>query len=99
MQECITELKPLFLEKTAICFVCDDKFVPYFSVALESLYRNSDKNKEYDIIVLESDISKDNKCNFESYNTNKYKQMFVSRTFFSFNGNCSNLPYYQSSVH
>ncbi len=45
----------------AIVFTLDDTYVPYFSVALAGIAINGLKNKTYDIVVLSTDISEQNK--------------------------------------
>ncbi|MDR2123953.1 MAG: glycosyltransferase family 8 protein [Desulfovibrio sp.] len=40
-----------------VVFACDVNFVPYFSVALQSIIENSTENNNYDIILLYRNIS------------------------------------------
>lgn len=57
-------LKPAFLntEKTVpIVFAANATFAPVCAVAISSVIANSNRNYQYDIIVLESDISKTDK--------------------------------------
>ncbi|MBR2525330.1 glycosyltransferase family 8 protein [bacterium] len=92
----VTELEAKFSQKIAICFACDDKYVPYFSVALASLQANSDNNKNYDIIILSEDISEENKTNILScektnfkirfFNMKEYLNTFDTKVFYIGNG-------------
>lgn len=51
-------LKPVFKENYAtIVFSCSDYYVPYLSVCLQSLIENSKNYHNYDIIILNRDIS------------------------------------------
>lgn len=43
-----------------IFFACNDKYVPYLDVALISLISNTTRENNYEIIVLKTDISKEN---------------------------------------
>ena len=52
------KLKKAFAnDNVAIALSSSDYYVPYLSVVLESLYEHSDKNRNYDIIILNKDIS------------------------------------------
>ena len=44
-----------------IFFACDENYVPYLDVAIISIIKNSSKNNNYEITILESNISKDSK--------------------------------------
>lgn len=53
---------PVFSSNTVpIVLSANNKFVPYLSVTLQSLIQNASPDHNYDIIVLTSDISDDNK--------------------------------------
>lgn len=56
-----SQLLPKFKNKTAIACGCSDLYAPYLSVYLNSILKNSNPKKFYDIIVLETDISARNK--------------------------------------
>ena len=45
------------MNDVVVLLACNEKFVPYMSVTLQSILENSDPQREYDIIVLTSDIS------------------------------------------
>lgn len=47
----------LALDDIVIVFACSENFVPYFSVAAQSIVENADPARHYDIIVLTRDIS------------------------------------------
>lgn len=57
------QIEPVFESfwTRTIVFAPDNNFVKYFGVALQSLIENSKNYEDYDIIVLESDISVKNK--------------------------------------
>ena len=50
----------------AIVFTIDDGYVPYFSVALTGLLKNSSTARSYDIVVLYRILSAENKKKMES---------------------------------
>jgi lipopolysaccharide biosynthesis glycosyltransferase len=55
-------LKPAFSEKNIpIVFAADDNFVPFLSVAIESIVAHSSSGYGYDLIILEEKISENNK--------------------------------------
>ena len=45
------------LDDVVIVFACSENFVPYLSVAVQSIADNAGKNRRYDIIVLTRDLS------------------------------------------
>ena len=47
----------LTLDDVVVVFACSENFVPYLSVALESLIENTSAERRYDIVVLTRDIS------------------------------------------
>ena len=47
----------LTLDDVVTVFACSENFVPYLSVALESLVENTSPDRRYDIVVLTRDIS------------------------------------------
>ena len=44
-----------------IFFACDENYVPYLDVAIISIIKNSSKNNNYEITILENGISKESK--------------------------------------
>lgn len=55
-------LKPAFQENfTTIAMSSSNEYAPYLAVCLQSLIDNSSKEKNYDIVILEKDISEQNK--------------------------------------
>lgn len=65
-----------------IFFSCDDKYIPYFSVALSSLIENASKKYSYKIFVLHANsISKENREEIiETYSKCNFKIKFVDIT-------------------
>lgn len=58
------KLKPAFdmgLKPIPIVFAANSAFAPVCAVAIQSVIENADSQKYYDIIVIESDISKEDK--------------------------------------
>lgn len=47
----------LTLDDVVAVFACNERFVPYLSVALQSIIENASPNRHYDIIVLTRDIT------------------------------------------
>ena len=45
------------LNDVVIVFACSENFVPYLSVAIQSIVDNANKDRRYDIIVLTRDLS------------------------------------------
>jgi lipopolysaccharide biosynthesis glycosyltransferase len=54
-------ISPSFENKQAIVFCPDNNFVKYFGATLISLIENSSAEKNYDIIILDRDITDENK--------------------------------------
>lgn len=52
-----SQLLPKFKNKEAIACGCSDLYAPYLSVYLNSILKNCNPKKKYDIIVLETEIS------------------------------------------
>lgn len=48
--------EPKYENGINICFSCDKKYIPYLSVAIESIIENSSSKHNYDIIILYDDI-------------------------------------------
>ncbi len=47
----------LALDDVVVVFACNERFVPYLSVALQSIIENASPERRYDIIVLTRDIT------------------------------------------
>lgn len=61
------EIAPNFKKNNIpIILVCDDKYVPYTSILLTSLYENSSDNNNYDILLFQKDITDKNKEKIKS---------------------------------
>lgn len=64
-----------------IFFACDDNYIPFLAVTLQSIKENCNKNKYYKIFVLNSGISKDNISNIsKSYTSPNFKIEFCDIT-------------------
>ncbi len=48
---------PLGLNDVVLVFACNELFVPYLSVALQSILVNTSPERHYDIVVLTRDIT------------------------------------------
>ena len=56
------EIKPAFDNNNiAVALAANDYFTPYLSVTLASIAKNASADKNYDILVLTTDISETNK--------------------------------------
>lgn len=77
------KLLPKFNNKTAIACGSSNLYAPYLSVYLNSILKNSSPKKQYDIVVLETDISDENKSKLIGM-VQKYKN--VSLRFYKVNG-------------
>lgn len=61
------EVKPAFQNNNvAIALAANDYFVPYLSVTLASVVENSSSERNYDILILTTDISQKNKSALQS---------------------------------
>ncbi len=54
-------IEHIFSEKIAIIFSADENYIPYLAVTLQSLVANSSSTQNYDIVVIEKDISNNTK--------------------------------------
>ena len=53
-------ISPAFSQKnTPIVFSSDKNYFPYFLVALESIIQNSSMENNYDILLLSTDLTKE----------------------------------------
>ena len=56
------KINPAFNENyTTLVMNCSNEYVPYMDVCLQSVLDNSSKKQNYDVVVLETTISKTNK--------------------------------------
>jgi len=55
------EIEPIYEQRNAVCFASSDYYVPYLMVALESLKQHATATSNYDIIIFERNISRQNK--------------------------------------
>ncbi|MDR1691250.1 MAG: glycosyltransferase family 8 protein [Rickettsiales bacterium] len=63
---------------TAIVFASDNNFAPYLAVSIQSVINSSNKEKKYEIIVLESGIKTKNKDKIKSMLPDNFAVHFVS---------------------
>ena len=55
-------IEPVWTENfTAIAANSSNEYVPYLSVYLESILKNTSENRNYDIVILEQSITEENK--------------------------------------
>lgn len=56
------ELKPVFNKNAVpVVFAANDKFVPIFATCLQSVLDTSSNKNNYDIVLIQSDVSEENK--------------------------------------
>ncbi|MEE0956032.1 MAG: DUF4422 domain-containing protein [Eubacterium sp.] len=55
------KIQPFFKEAVPIVLSANEKFTPYLDVMIRSIYKNSSENRNYDVIVLNTDISEKSK--------------------------------------
>lgn len=84
-----------------IFFAVDNNYAPFLSVVLESIKANSSKDYQYDIYVLNNDISEEyiNKINL--YNDKNIKINFFSlkERFEAFEGKLPTRDYYSTAIY
>lgn len=93
---------PKFENGISICFASDNNYAPYLAVTIKSLIENADKNKNYEIYILNDNIETLNKnrmLEFSSDNIyikfieiNKYIKSTVKNNFYIW-GHFSNSIY------
>lgn len=58
-----TPVKPAFSESNVpVVFAANDSYAPYLAVALKSLIENTSRERNYDLIVLHTDITRENQA-------------------------------------
>lgn len=66
------KLKPAFPKNNIpICFSSDENYIPYLAAAIQSLIFNSSKDYNYDIVILEENISQLSKTSVQSLSKGK----------------------------
>lgn len=63
-------------ETIPIFFASDDNYIPFLSVAISSLLEHANKNYNYDIIVLSSNINEENMKKIKAYEKEGVKVIF-----------------------
>lgn len=81
------KLEPIVNKKNAICFGLDDSYAKYFSVVLSSFIEVANKHENYDIIVLNNNItdmtknklriSLPNNISLRFYNIDSIKEKYI----------------------
>ena len=61
------ELKKVFNNAITVCFSSNNNYFEYLVVCIHSIIKNTSKNINYDIVVLEKDITDDNKSILKKY--------------------------------
>ncbi len=84
-----------------VFFSTDENYVPFLAVAVRSLIDNSSKNNEYELYVLNSDLSNESKEKLSAMQTENVKINFVDvKERLSLLGNGLNLrDYYTISIY
>lgn len=75
------EIKHAFKSNNvAIALAANDYFVPYLSVTLASIVENSSSKRKYDILILTTDISQENKFTLQNLvsSHNNFSLRFVN---------------------
>ena len=72
-------IAPKLATKNVIVMNCSDEYIHYLNVCLKSIQINSKKNKLYDLVILEKNITEENK-NFilKEYNCKNFSVRFVN---------------------
>lgn len=90
-------------KEVPIFFSCDDNYIPYLAVSLESLEHNADKNRNYQIKVLHANtISEANQNKItEKYNVDPFNIEFVDISKFveGFSSKLHTRDYYSKSTY
>lgn len=74
-RRCVT---PRFADKSInVCFASDDKYAPYLAVAIQSIQANNKSNSNYDICVLDNNISLANKKKILSLSQDNFSIRFI----------------------
>ncbi|MDO3387337.1 glycosyltransferase [Gilvimarinus sp. SDUM040013] len=70
------KLTPTVNGAVLVAFSCNDTFVPYLAVALESLVKHSSEATSYDIVILHSSLSEANVVKLSSVETSNISVRF-----------------------
>ncbi len=62
--------------KITVFYSCDNEYIPYLAVSVFSLIENADANKNYEIVVLQNEISDKNKEIISNMQTENVKIRF-----------------------
>ena len=69
---------PKFENGVSICFASDNNYAPYLAVTIKSLIENADKNKNYEIYILEDNIELEAKNKILSMSDNRIFIKFIN---------------------
>lgn len=72
------EIRPLKNNKHAIVFAINDNYSKFLAICIQSLIDNSRNDKEYDIVVLGENISKDNAARLKSIVSKNFTLRFYN---------------------
>ena len=73
------QIRPAFTEKNIpIVFSTDDNFVPYLATAIQSLVNNSSPYNNYDIILLEENLTNQHKQRLHAYSQKNISIRFIN---------------------
>lgn len=64
-------------DEITVFYACDDRYIPYLSVSLLSLIENADKNKVYNILILNNGMLEENKTKILKMAAQNIKIQFV----------------------
>ena len=71
-------LDKLFPNEISCVFATDNNYVPYLSIAIQSIVENSDSNNMYGIYVLEENLTNANKRKLKFQEKENLKITFVN---------------------
>jgi len=88
-------------DKITVFYACDNEYIPYLAVSLHSLIENSDKNKHYEIVILQNEISEKNQKIISDFATDNVKIKFkdVSNRLKTIADKLSLRDYYSLSIY
>lgn len=77
--EPVEQVLPYYREaEVPIVMAANNRFSPYLSVAIESLKERADKNRNYDLVILHTDIEKQNQKTIERMGTSNFHIRFYN---------------------
>lgn len=70
------EINKIYDNSINICFACNNTFFDYLVVCIHSILKNANKNDNYDIVILENCITKNNKEILKQHESNNVSIRF-----------------------